>query len=123
VPLDDEILDRHRPVVALVAAAALLLLLVACELAVRAAVGASRERLVRQLLVEGLLLSLLAAAAGLPLARATLGGARRAGWTFQPQDATGITSMDAVFREGTDAHAHSYARSLQDLYLIELARR
>jgi eukaryotic-like serine/threonine-protein kinase len=50
-------------------------------------------------------------------------GARRPGWTFQPQDATGITSMDAVFREGTDAYAYSYTRSLQDLYLIELPRR
>jgi putative ABC transport system permease protein len=88
VPLADEILGEHRPVVAMVAAAALLLLLVACanvaslllargagrqrELALRAAVGASRARLVRQLLLEGLLLGLLAAVAGLPLARATL---------------------------------------------------
>ena len=88
VPLADEILGEHRPVVAMVAAAALLLLLIACanvaslllargagrqrELALRAAVGASRSRLVRQLLVEGLLLGLLAAAVGLPLARATL---------------------------------------------------
>ena len=43
-------------------------------MALRAAVGASRSRLVRQLLVEGPLLGLLAAAAGLPLAHATLRG-------------------------------------------------
>lgn len=88
VTLPDEILGPQRPVFAMVAAAALLLLLTACanvaslllargaarqrELALRSAVGASRGRLVRQLLVEGLLLGLLAAAAGLPLAQATL---------------------------------------------------
>ncbi|HEX9188280.1 MAG TPA: ADOP family duplicated permease, partial [Vicinamibacteria bacterium] len=112
VPLDDEILGRHRPVVALVAAAALLLLLVACanvaslllargagrqrELAVRAAVGASRERLVRQLLVEGLLLSLLAAAAGLPLAHATLRALAKVAGAEVPRAAVASVDPRAV---------------------------
>jgi putative ABC transport system permease protein len=88
VPLADEILGPHRPAVAVVAAAAALLLLVACanvaslllaraasrqrELALRAAVGAGRGRLLRQLLVEGAALAILAAAMGLPLARVAL---------------------------------------------------
>jgi len=88
VSLPDEILGPHRPAVAVIAGAAILLLLIACanvaslllargaarqrELALRAAVGGGRGRLVAQQLVEGLVLALLAAAVGLPLAAATL---------------------------------------------------
>jgi len=43
------------------------------ELAVRLAIGASRERLIRQLLVESLMLSLLGAAAALVIAKVTGG--------------------------------------------------
>jgi predicted permease len=88
VSLPDEILGPHRPAVAVTAAAAILLLLIACsnvaslllargagrqrELALRAAVGGGRGRLIGQQLVEGLLLALVAALVGLPLAAATL---------------------------------------------------
>ena len=88
VSLPDEILGPHRPAVAVTAAAAILLLLIACsnvaslllargagrqrELALRAAVGGGRGRLIGQQLVEGLLLALAGALVGLPLAAATL---------------------------------------------------
>jgi putative ABC transport system permease protein len=88
VSLPDEILGPHRPAVAVTAGAAILLLLIACanvaslllargavrqrELALRAAVGGGRARLVGLQLVEGLVLALLAAGIGLPLAGATL---------------------------------------------------
>ena len=88
VSLPDEILGPHRPAVAVTAAAAILLLLIACsnvaslllargagrqrELALRAAVGGGRGRLIGQQLVEGLVLALAGALVGLPLAAATL---------------------------------------------------
>ena len=88
VSLPDEILGPHRPAVTVTAAAAILLLLIACanvaslllargagrqrELALRAAVGGGRGRLIGQQLLEGLLLALLGALVGLPLAAATL---------------------------------------------------
>ena len=79
--------DRHTPMLILLGATGLLLLIAAVnatnlllahaamrerELAVRAVLGASRIRLIRQLLVQSLVLSLAGAAAGLLLAYATL---------------------------------------------------
>ncbi|HEU5218011.1 MAG TPA: ABC transporter permease, partial [Gemmatimonadales bacterium] len=88
-PLQGTLLgDRKTPMLILLGATGLLLL-IACvnatnlllahaamrerELAVRTVLGASRGRLVRQLLVQSLVLSLAGAAAGLLLAYATLG--------------------------------------------------
>lgn len=84
-PLRDELLGDSRPVLWLLAGAVVLVLMLACanvanlmmargearrrELSVRAALGASRFRMARQLVTEALVLSVVATALGLLVAR------------------------------------------------------
>lgn len=83
-PLQEELLGSTRPALLIMMGAVGLVLLIAClnvgsllvarsserrgEMAVRAALGASRRRVTRQLFVESTILSILAAAVGLVLA-------------------------------------------------------
>jgi len=88
-PFMNEVAGEVKPALVVLLSAVLLVLLIACaniaglllaqhtargkEIGIRSALGASRARLLRQLFLEGLLLSLCGGAAGIALANAALG--------------------------------------------------
>lgn len=105
VPLRDHLVGTLRSVLPLLLGAAAILLIVSCanvaslllargvgrgrEFAVRQALGASRSRLARQMLVESLLLATAGGAAGLALARWTLAVIAR----LRPLDVAGLDQI------------------------------
>jgi predicted permease len=101
MPLREYVAGEFRLLLSIVFAAAGMVLLIACvnllsaqlargwaraqELAVRAALGASRSRLVRQLALETLLLAGMGAALGIGLAASLVAGIRRFGVDLLPR--------------------------------------
>ena len=117
VPLHERIVGAVRPALRVLMGAVALLLLVSCanvaslllargsfrepELALRGALGASRGRIVRQLLIEGLVLSFAGAAAGLLVTWAAIRALARLGPAQFPRlEAIGLEPPVILFAAG-----------------------
>jgi len=118
VPLQDELVEDARSTLWLLLGAAALVLLVACtnlastllargtmrsrELAVRLSLGASKGRVIRQLLTESLVLAVVGAAAGVALAGVAMEGLREGGSALMPAIASAqINGWVLAYAAGT----------------------
>jgi predicted permease len=120
IPMHEEYVQTLRPTLYSVAGAVLLVFLIACgnaavllivrasarerEFAVRAAIGAGRGRISRQLIVEGLVLSMVAAGVGMLLAAGLLASIRHFVPLFIGAEVPGGAAalrIDAIVLTGT----------------------
>jgi putative ABC transport system permease protein len=114
VPLQEQLVGQTRPILLTLQAGAILLLLITCanltslllaksasrsrEIGVRAALGAGRARILRQLIVESLVLATLGGAAGFALAIQGIALVRTLGEGLIPQAAAiGLSAPVALF--------------------------